>query len=85
MRSLRFPPTLLPQYLMATSLSRLLEWMGQQDGNLGSKVPFSVNKNQVHNYLGSLNIHKSKGPKEMYPRNLGKQPDTVASMMLEKS
>lgn len=61
---------------------------GQQDEDWESKAPHTVSEDQVHGHPVNLNVHKSVGPDEMYPRVLKELADAVAkllSMIFKKS
>jgi len=39
-----------------------------QNRDWGSKVPPTAREDQVHDHLRNMNIYKTMGPGEMYPR-----------------
>lgn len=60
---------------------------GSEGGNSRSTDSLTVSRNQVHNCLRKLNIHKSMGPNEVHPRVLRGLADVVTKrllMILEK-
>ena len=60
---------------------------GLVGGNWGSNMSSTVSEDQVCDHLRNLNIHRSMGPNEMYPRLLRELADVVAKrlcMIFEK-
>lgn len=70
------------------SLASHTSQMGrQQDGDWESRVPPTERGGQVHDHLGTLNLHKSTGSEERNPRVLRELADMVAkplAMIFEK-
>lgn len=61
---------------------------GWESGVWGTNVPPAVCKDQVHDQLRNLNIHKPVGPNEVHPRVLKELADVVTkalSMIFRKS
>jgi len=54
---------------------------GLAGGDWGSNVPPTASKDQVHDHLRKLNIHKSMSPDEMHLGVLGELADVVAKSL----